>query len=265
MDIDWFVSRQIIGFGRLVETVGKRGKGMQVTLKVIGGKNDGRQIKIAVPRFIIGRGETAHLRPSSDLVSREHCEIVVGDGVVRISDLKSRNGTYINGLKLDGPHDVSSGDSLRVGRLQLEVTVDHAVAGAKKPKVKGVVEAASRAATSKKKMSLEDSISDWLMDDDDADTNERDRLAGAETLQLNLEDTSVFGKGKAWRDEQRRKQAEEAAAKEAEEAKADSGSSRGKSKPKKLPKILPKKEEDGVQGNSTTAADDVLKRFFKRR
>ena len=152
----------------------------------------------------------------------------MGDGVVRISDLKSRNGTYVNGLKLDGPHDASSGDSLRVGRLQFEVIVDHAVAGAKKPKVKGVVEAASRAATSKKKMSLEDSISDWLMDDDE-DTNERDRLAGAETLQLNLEDTSVFGKGKAWRDEQRRKEAEEAAAKEAEEVakKADSGSSRG--------------------------------------
>jgi len=63
--------------------------------------------------------------------------------------------------------------------------------------------------------------------------------------------------------EQRRKEAEEAAAQEAEEAKADSGSSRGKSKPKKLPKALPKNEE--VQGNSTTAADDVLKRFFKRR
>ena len=236
---------------------------MQVTLKVIGGKNDGRQIKIAVPRFIIGRGETAHLRPSSDLVSREHCEIVVGDGVVRISDLKSRNGTYVNGLKLDGPHDASSGDSLRVGRLQFEVIVDHAVAGAKKPKVKGVVEAASRAATAKKKMSLEDSISDWLMDDD-ADTDERDQLAGAETLQLNLVDTSVFGKGKAWRDEQRRKEAEAAAAKEAEEAKADKGSSKGKSKPKKLPKLPPKKEE-GIQGNSTTAADDVLKKFFKRR
>lgn len=238
---------------------------MQVTLKVIGGKNDGRQIKIAVPRFIIGRGETAHLRPASDLVSREHCEIVVGDGVVRISDLKSRNGTYVNGLKLDGPHDVNSGDSLRVGRLQFEVIVDHAMAGQKKPKVKGVVEAASRAATTKKKMSLEDSISDWLMDDDEADTNERNQIAAAETLQLNLEDTSVFGKGKAWRDEQRRKEAEEAAAKEAEDAKAASGSSKGKKgKAKKLPKTLPKKEES-VHGNSTSAADDVLKKFFKRR
>ena len=233
---------------------------MQVILKVVGGKNDGRQIKIAVPRFIIGRGETAHLRPASDLISREHCEIVVGDGVVRVSDLKSRNGTYVNGIKLDGPHKATSGDSLRVGRLQFEIVVDMAIASAKKPKVKGVVEAASRAATSKKKMSLEDSISDWLMDDDEPTTSEREKMASAETLQLNLEDTSVFGKGKAVRDEMRRREKEEQKAKEAEAA---SGSSKGKAKPKKLPKLP---QDDGVQhGNSTSAADDVLKKFFKRR
>lgn len=227
---------------------------MQVILKVIGGKNDGRQIKIAVPRFIIGRGETAHLRPSSDLVSREHCEIVIGDGVVHISDLKSRNGTYVNGLKLDGRHKVNSGDSLRVGRMQFEVIVDHALAGAKKPKVKGVVEAATRTAKTKKKMSLEESISDWLMDDDyDPDTGERDQIASAETLQLDIGDTSVFGKDKAWRDEQRRKESEENEAKE-------SDSSKGKSKFKKLPKV-----EDAVHDSSTSAADEVLKRFFKRR
>ena len=235
---------------------------MQVILKVVGGKNDGRQIKISVPRFIIGRGETAHLRPASDLISREHCEIVVGDGVVRVSDLKSRNGTYINGIKLDGPHKVDSGDSLRVGRLQFEIVVDFALAGAKKPKVKGVVEAASRAAKTKKKLSLEDSISDWLMDDDEPSTNEREQLSSAETLQLNLEDTSVFGKGKKVRDEARRKEAEELAAKEAE---AGAGSSKGKSKPKKLPKKLPQKDAGSPEGNSTSAADDVLKRFFKRR
>ena len=237
---------------------------MQVVLKVVGGKNDGRQIKIAVPRFIIGRGETAHLRPASDLISREHCEIVVGDGVVRVNDLKSRNGSYINGVKLDGPHNVSSGDKLRVGRLQFEIVVDMAIAGAKKPKVKGVVEAASRAATSKKKPSLEDSISDWLMDDDEPSTTEREQLASTETLQLNLEDTSVFGKGKAVRDEMRRREKEEQAAKDAEDASGSSKSKgKGKAKPKKLPK-LPQKDGD-EHGNSTSAADDALKRFFKRR
>ncbi len=39
---------------------------MQVNLKVIGGKNDGRMIGIAVSEFIIGRGEQAHLRPQAN-------------------------------------------------------------------------------------------------------------------------------------------------------------------------------------------------------
>lgn len=34
-----------------------RANGMQVVLKVVGGKNDGREISISVPKFIIGRGE----------------------------------------------------------------------------------------------------------------------------------------------------------------------------------------------------------------
>lgn len=230
---------------------------MQVVLKVVGGKNDGRQIKIAVPRFIIGRGETAHLRPASDLVSREHCEILVGSGEVRINDLKSRNGTFVNGEQLTAMHLAKSGDTLRVGRLQFEVVVDMAQAGAKKPRVNDVLEAASRAATAGKKLSLEDSISDWLMDDEeDVGTTERQRIASSETLQLNLEETSVFGSGKEARDESRRKNAE---AKE-QSKESDDGKKDGKKKPLKLPKQAKQMHED-----STTAADDVLRRFFKRR
>ena len=98
--------------------------GMQVVLRVVGGKNDGREITIAVPRFIIGRGDTAHLRPASDLVSREHCEILFGDGKVVINDLASRNGTFVNGKQLTETHVAKSGDSLRIGRLQFEVVID---------------------------------------------------------------------------------------------------------------------------------------------
>ena len=74
---------------------------MKASLRVVGGKNDGREIGIKVPKFIIGRGEKAHLRPSSDLVSRHHCAIRVRDGKVTIEDLKSRNGTYVNGEKIE--------------------------------------------------------------------------------------------------------------------------------------------------------------------
>ena len=92
---------------------------MQVRLKVIGGKNDGREIKISVPSFIIGRGEQAHLRPASDMVSRKHCAVNIKDGKVTVEDLGSRNGTFINGKAIDAPHTVEVGDTLRVGRCLL--------------------------------------------------------------------------------------------------------------------------------------------------
>ena len=160
---------------------------MQVVLKVVGGKNDGREIAIAVPRFIIGRGDTAHLRPSSDLVSREHCEILVGDGKVVVNDLKSHNGTFVNGKQISESHTAKSGDSVRIGRLQFELVIDPVKASAKKPKVENVMEAASRTATNKKQ-SLEDSITDWLGEEEDMDTNERNMIASADTIQLNLEE-----------------------------------------------------------------------------
>lgn len=229
---------------------------MQIVLRVVGGKNDGREIKISVPRFIIGRGDTAHLRPSSDLVSREHCEILIGDGSVTINDLKSRNGTFVNGRELKEKHLAKSGDSLRIGRLQFEVVIDPAKAGAKKPKVEDVVEAASRTAKSKK-ASLEDSITDWLMDGDDENdpsTVERDIISSADTIQLNLEETSVFG------DTKRSQKPGEDSVEEEEEAEESSTTSKSKKKPKKLPPI-PKFQHE----SSTTAADDVLRKFFNRR
>ena len=219
---------------------------MQVVLRVVGGKNDGREITIAVPRFIIGRGDTAHLRPASDLVSREHCEILFGDGKVVINDLASRNGTFVNGKQLTETHVAKSGDSLRIGRLQFEVVIDPVKASAKKPRVGDVVEAAARTALNKRP-SLEDSITDWLTDsEDDPNTAERDAIASSETIQLNLEETSVFGTSK--KDPV------------AEEGESNDEESPSKGGPKKLPP-MPKRQHD----SSTTAADDVLKKFFNRR
>lgn len=217
---------------------------MQVVLRVVGGKNDGREITIAVPRFIIGRGETAHLRPASDLVSREHCEILFGDGKVVINDLTSRNGTFVNGKQLTEAHVAKSGDSLRIGRLQFEVVIDPVKASAKKPRVGDVVEAAARTAQNKRS-SLEDSITDWLTaGDDEPNTDERNAIASAETIQLNLEETSVFGGAK----------------RDSKSKKSEDDEDSSKDGPKKLPP-MPKQQHD----NSTSAADDVLKKFFNRR
>ena len=236
---------------------------MQVVLKVVGGKNDGREIAISVPRFIIGRGETAHLRPASDLVSREHCAIEVGDGKVTIIDLASRNGTFVNGEQLSQPHIARAGDSLRIGRLQFQLLIDPVKASAKKPKVSGVVEAAARTAAAKK-VSLEDSITDWLLDDSDEEdapnTKEKELIASAETIQLNLDETAQFSKKDAAKSAELEPSASvDESALEDDDSDSSSGKKK-KSKPKKLPP-LPKFQHD----SSKSAADDVLRKFFNRR
>lgn len=223
---------------------------MRVALKVIGGKNDGREIRIGVPEFIIGRGEDAHLKPTSDLISRQHCRIKLDQGKVIIEDLKSRNGTFVNGQALTGPHVVKSGDLLRVGRLQFEMLVDPVQAGNKKPKVEGVVEAASRAAQSAGAHSIEDSITDWLGEEDDGEmTPAASRsFQTSDTIQMNLEDTANFQPTSS----------EEEGGEEGEEE--EEVARFKKQKPGKLPP-LPKHSHD----DSKTAADDVLRRFFNRR
>src|SRR4051812_13500931 len=76
---------------------------MKVQLIVVQGKSEGKTIPLTVPVFRIGRGETCHLRPNSERVSREHVELSVTADSVSIRDLGSRNGTLVNGKALTQP------------------------------------------------------------------------------------------------------------------------------------------------------------------
>lgn len=233
---------------------------MKASLKVVGGKNDGREIGIKVPKFIIGRGEKAHLRPSSDLVSRHHCAIRVRDGKVTIEDLKSRNGTYVNGEKIKSVHVAKSGDKLRIGRLQLEMVIDMAAAGAKRPVAKDVAEVAARTASKTKTSdkTLEDSITDWLSDDDDSPSISNQRPPRAsETVQLSLDDTTQI-KRPVIANEDKSDQTVTMNTEESDSTESDESPS--KSRFGKLPSRESEKHE-----SSTHAADDVLKKFFNRR
>lgn len=222
---------------------------MQVVLRVVGGKHNGREIKIAVPKFIIGRGEGAHLRPSSDLVSRQHCGVSVQDGQVIVEDLGSRNGTFVNGEQLTAPHKARSGDTVRVGRLQFELIMDPAKAP-KKARVASVVEAAARTAT-KPKEGIEDSISDWLETSEAPPEQSR-----TETIQFSLEETqAIFDK-----DPIEQSSGEIAIDPTGVEESESAELKKGKKKKGKLPPI-PKVQHE----NSKVAADEALKKFFNRR
>src|SRR5260370_18535789 len=105
---------------------------MKVQLIVVQGKPEGKVIPLVGPMFKIGRGETCHLRPNSEQVSREHAEFTIAGDDVSVRDLGSRNGTLVNGKAITEPYQLKDQDLVQVGPLTFAVSIQGA-AGASKP------------------------------------------------------------------------------------------------------------------------------------
>ena len=104
---------------------------MKVQLIVVQGKPEGKVIPLTGPTFKIGRGETCHLRPNSEQVSREHAEFTINGDVVTVADLGSRNGTLVNGKALTtGTCQLKDRDLVQVGPLTFAVSIEKSAAGA---------------------------------------------------------------------------------------------------------------------------------------
>jgi hypothetical protein len=78
-------------------------------------------------QYLIGRSEDVDLRLDDISVSRRHALISFVDGGWILTDLGSRNGTWINGWRLPGPAPVSAGDLLDVGSCRF-LLVDRSAA-----------------------------------------------------------------------------------------------------------------------------------------
>lgn len=63
----------------------------------------------------MGRGSEVDLTVPHSSVSRRHAELVWDDGGVSIQDLRSVNGTYVNGSTLLKPHRLAEGDRIQIG------------------------------------------------------------------------------------------------------------------------------------------------------
>ena len=104
--------------------------------------------------------------PNSDRVSRRHCEIFFKEGLAAVRDFGSKNGTFVNGERLQGERELKNGDHLKVGPLEFEVQLSVSVSGKRKPKVHNVQEAAARTVESAPSDELD--VSNWLEDEDEA-------------------------------------------------------------------------------------------------
>jgi DNA-binding NtrC family response regulator len=70
---------------------------------------------------VIGRGNDVELKVQHASVSRRHATIRIDDGMLRIADLGSHNGTRVNGELIADSHTLASGDVATVGDVVLVV------------------------------------------------------------------------------------------------------------------------------------------------
>jgi pSer/pThr/pTyr-binding forkhead associated (FHA) protein len=74
---------------------------------------------------IIGRQRDCNLRIPVVSVSKKHCRIRQVDGALKICDLGSRNGTFLDNKRLSKEEvDVQAGSSLRIGPVMFLFQID---------------------------------------------------------------------------------------------------------------------------------------------
>ncbi len=82
---------------------------------------DGTRVPVAAT-VTIGRGEANTIVLSQDRqVSRHHARLTPEGDFLRLEDLGSANGTFLNGQRLQRPETVTAGDEIRIGSTLLRV------------------------------------------------------------------------------------------------------------------------------------------------
>gem|GEM_PF-686533 len=67
----------------------------------------------------IGRSRASTIHVDSERVSRNHAIIRRDDEGVTVEELKSRNGTRLNGARIEGTYTLQSGDELQIGPVTI--------------------------------------------------------------------------------------------------------------------------------------------------
>lgn len=74
-----------------------------------------RRIKVERERTVLGRSRDADIFIPDQWLSRMHAEILLDRGGLVIADLGSKNGTLVNGMRIQGPTPLRKGDQIKLG------------------------------------------------------------------------------------------------------------------------------------------------------
>src|SRR5436853_4891521 len=88
------------------------------------GSREGQAVALDDGRVTIGRDDDNDVQLTDEKVSRHHAEITrAGEGAV-LRDLGSRNGTFVDEVRLEEPRVLNGGERLRFGAHHLSFEAD---------------------------------------------------------------------------------------------------------------------------------------------
>jgi DNA-binding winged helix-turn-helix (wHTH) protein len=78
-----------------------------------------REIALAEGENLLGRDPEVAVWIDLNSVSRRHARILVAGGRATIEDLRSRNGTYVRGVRIASVTKLANGDTIKIGAASL--------------------------------------------------------------------------------------------------------------------------------------------------
>jgi DNA-binding winged helix-turn-helix (wHTH) protein len=82
-----------------------------------------REVALSEGENILGRGTDSLVWIDAQSVSRRHARVMVASGLATLEDLGSKNGTFVNGVRLSSPVALRDGDELRIGQVPMTLKV----------------------------------------------------------------------------------------------------------------------------------------------
>jgi pSer/pThr/pTyr-binding forkhead associated (FHA) protein len=95
-------------------------------LQVMTGSCSGQRIRLNFHRFMVGAERDCNLRPQSPLLSRHHCVFKKDEYSLRVRDLGSTDGTFVNGRRIFTEAILKPGDEVRIADVTFYVSLPRA-------------------------------------------------------------------------------------------------------------------------------------------
>src|SRR4051794_19275481 len=96
---------------------------MQVVLVMFRADGERKSFSITRDVTVMGRREDCDFRIPLGDISRKHCRLIKEDNVLKIEDLGSSNGTYVNGKRIH-ESELAPGDTVQIGPVVFVLQLD---------------------------------------------------------------------------------------------------------------------------------------------